>query len=396
MQIPAFTIAGLPKIIFGNSTAARIPELAAEFGCHALIMTGAHSFVGTAHWSQLQADLGAAGITAEHAVVSGEPSPTLVDDIAAQFRAARIDVVIGIGGGSVLDAAKAVAGLLRINNSVMDFLEGVGPELPYIGPEAPFIAVPTTAGTGSEATKNAVLSKQGEGGFKKSFRHDRLVANYAVVDPELLASCPKKLIAANGMDAFTQLLESYVSVRANPFTDALAMSGMRAVRDGLVPWYRDEGDVAQHRANMAYGALLSGITLAQAGLGSVHGLAAPLGAFFPVPHGVACGTLVAECTRVNIRMLQASDPHSGALWRYTHVGKVLANNMRLSEQDGLETLLEVLEEWTRELGLPPLSDYGMTQADIPRVVANCRGNSMKTNPIVLPDEAVAGILQARL
>jgi alcohol dehydrogenase class IV len=396
MQIPAFSITGLPKIIFGNGTASRIPELAAEFGRHALIMTGARSFIETPQWNSLQQGLQAASIAFEHTTVSGEPSPALVDDIAAQFRGAGFDVVIGIGGGSVLDAAKAVAGLLRIENSVLDFLEGVGPELPYPGPEVPFIAVPTTAGTGSEATKNAVLSKQGEGGYKKSFRHDRLVANYAMVDPELLATCPKTLIAANGMDAFTQLLESYVSIRANPFTDALAMSGIHAVRDGLVPWYNNEGDIAQHRANMAYGALLSGITLAQAGLGSVHGLAAPLGAFFPMPHGVACGTLVAECTRMNIEMLQAEQLDSHVLWRYAHVGKMLANNMQLSEQGGLQTLVEVLENWTRDLDLPRLSSYGMTKADIPRVVADCRGNSMKTNPIVLPDEKVAEILESRL
>ena len=396
MQIPAFNITGLPKIIFGNGTAARIPELASEFGRNALIMTGARSYVETPQWTRLQAGLRSAGIAFEHAIVSGEPSPSLVDEIAAGFRSLNIEVVIGIGGGSVLDAAKAVAGLLRVENSVLDFLEGVGPELPYMGPEVPFIAVPTTAGTGSEATKNAVLSKQGADGYKKSFRHDRLVANYAVVDPELLATCPKELIAANGMDAFTQLLESYVSIRANPFTDALAMSGMRAVSDSLVPWYNNEGDVSQHRANMAYGALLSGITLAQAGLGSVHGLAAPLGAFFPMPHGVVCGTLVAECTRMNIKILQVEQTGGSALWRYAHVGKVLANNMRLPEQDGLETLLEVLERWTEELRLPRLSSYGMKSADIPKVVANCRGNSMKTNPIVLPDEKVMEILQARL
>lgn len=396
MQVPAFSISGLPRIIFGNGTAAQLPKLAAEFGNQALILTGARSFIETPQWPRLKAGLQTAGIYFEHAVVSGEPSPAMVDELAARFREARIDVVIGIGGGSVLDAAKAVAGLLRIDNSVMDFLEGVGPELPYEGPEVPFIAVPTTAGTGSEATKNAVLSKQGEGGYKKSFRHDRLVARYALVDPELLASCPQALIAANGMDAFTQLLESYVSIRANPLTDALAMSGIRAVRESLGCWYTNEGDVAQHRANMAYGALLSGITLAQAGLGSVHGLAAPLGAFFPIPHGVACGTLVAECTRLNIRLLQTMQPDSDVLWRYAHVGKVLANNMRLTEQDGLETLVEVLETWTRGFTLPRLGRYGMTVADIPRVVANCRGNSMKTNPVVLPDEKVAEILQARL
>lgn len=396
MQIPAFSITGLPKIVFGNGSLDRVPGLAAEFGNRALIMTGARSFIESAHWPQFKQSLGAAGFGFEHSIVDSEPSPALIDEIAAHFRDANIDVVIGIGGGSVLDAAKAVAGLLRIENSVLDFLEGVGPELPYPGPEVPFIAVPTTAGTGSEATKNAVLSKQGEGGYKKSFRHDRLVANYAVVDPELLETCPKELIAANGMDAFTQLLESYVSTRVNPFTDALAMSGIRAVRDGLVPWYHNEGDVAQHRANMAYGALLSGITLAQAGLGSVHGLAAPLGAFFPIPHGVVCGTLVAECTRMNIKKLQAERPDSDTLWRYAHVGKVLANNMKLSEQHGLDTLLEVLESWTRDFNLPKLSAYGMTSSDIPRVVANCRGNSMKTNPLVLPDEDVAQILSARL
>ncbi|HEU4709043.1 MAG TPA: iron-containing alcohol dehydrogenase, partial [Methylophilaceae bacterium] len=191
MQIPAFSITGLPRIIFGNGSARQIPSLASEFGRKALIMTGAHAFINSLHWQALQQDLRSAGIAYEHATVSGEPSPALVDEIAARFQAAEIEVVIGIGGGSVLDAAKAVAGLLRIENSVMDFLEGVGPELPYPGPEVPFIAVPTTAGTGSEATKNAVLSKQGEGGYKKSFRHDRLVANYAVVDPELLATCPQ-------------------------------------------------------------------------------------------------------------------------------------------------------------------------------------------------------------
>jgi alcohol dehydrogenase class IV len=396
MQIPAFSVTGLPQIIFGDGTRSRLSQLAREFGTRALIMTGVRSFIESEAWQALRRDLQSAGVDFEHAVVSGEPSPALVDEIASGFRKSGIDVVIGIGGGSVLDAAKAVAGLLRTGNSVMDFLEGVGPELPYGGPEAPFIAVPTTAGTGSEATKNAVLSRQGEGGYKKSFRHDRLVANYAVVDPELLASCPRPLIAANGMDAFTQLLESYVSIRANPFTDALAMSGIRAVRDSLLGWYNSEGDVAGYRANMAYGALLSGITLAQAGLGSVHGLAAPLGAFFPIPHGVVCGTLVAECTRVNIEMLRAEQPESPALWRYAHVGKVLAGDMRLSELDSLETLVEALEDWTRKLNLPRLSAYGMTEADIPRVVANCRGNSMKTNPIVLPDGTVAEILRARL
>lgn len=396
MHIPTFNISGILSIIFGDGVSSQLPALAAKFGQHALILTGARSYIGTAHWATLQAAMVENGIKLAHAVVDGEPSPAMVDALAKQYRDHAIDVVIGIGGGSVLDAAKAVAGLLRIPNCVMDFLEGVGPELPYPGPAVPYIAVPTTAGTGSEATKNAVLSKQGVGGFKKSFRDERLVPRFAVVDPELLATCPQPLIAANGMDAFTQLLESYVSTRANPVTDALAMSGIRAVRDSLLGWYDNTGDVAVHRANMAYAALLSGITLAQVGLGSVHGLAAPLGAFFPMPHGVVCGTLVAECTRANIQHLQSRLPDSPALWRYAHVGKVLANNMRLSEQDGLAVLVEVLEAWTQQMQLPKLSTYGMGHDDISRVVANCRGSSMKTNPIVLTDEEVAAILQHRL
>lgn len=396
MKIPDFSISAMPSIVFGNGTRRRLPELAQSFGRSVLLVTGAASFQHSPAWPELLAGLQQRGMVFEHMTISGEPSPQLVDDTARHFRSSAIDVVIGIGGGSVLDAAKAIAGLLRVENSVMDYLEGVGPELPYQGLAVPFIAVPTTAGTGSEATKNAVLSKQGEGGFKKSFRHDTLVARYAVLDPELLASCPAALIAADGMDAFTQLLESYVSTRANPFTDALAMSGIRAVRDSLVGWYQQEGDVTQHRANMAYAALLSGITLAQVGLGSVHGLAAPLGAFFPIPHGVVCGTLVAECTRTNIRLLQAREPDSPALWRYSHVGKVLANDMRLGEQQGLDVLVQVLEDWTQQMGLARLSEYGMQVDDIPRVVANCRGSSMKTNPLVLTDDEVAAILQARL
>jgi len=255
----------LPAIVFGDGTRRRLPELAQPFGSRVLLVTGAASFRHSPHRQELLDGLQARGLAHGHLAVSGEPSPQLVDDAARQFRGASIDVVIGIGGGSVLDAAKAIAGLLRVDHSVMDFLEGVGPELPYPGPSVPFIAVPTTAGTGSEATKNAVLSVQGEGGFKKSFRHEMLAPRYAVLDPELLAGCSAPLIAADGMDALTQLLESYVSLKANPFTDALVMSGIRAVRDSLLPWHHGQGDLAAHRANMTYAALLSGITLAQVG-----------------------------------------------------------------------------------------------------------------------------------
>lgn len=396
MNIPAFSISALPGIVFGDGVRRRLPELAASFGQRALLVTGAASFTQSPAWQELLAGMHAKGVSCAHVHVHGEPSPQLVDGIVQRLRGKPIDVVLGIGGGSVLDAAKAVAGLLRVEHGVMDFLEGVGPELPYPGPATPFIAVPTTAGTGSEATRNAVLSVQGADGFKKSFRHETLVPKYAVVDPELLATCPQALIAADGMDALTQLLESYVSLKANPFTDALALSGITIARDALLPWYKGEGDLAAHRRAMAYAALMSGITLAQVGLGSVHGLAAPLGAFFPMPHGAVCGTLVAACSEMNLRALRSREPLSPAPDKYAVVGRLLAGEPDLPDATASEVLVEILTEWTEALQLPRLSHYGMQESDIPRVVANCRGSSMKTNPVALTDDEVAAVLKARL
>jgi alcohol dehydrogenase len=279
----------------------------------------------------------------------------------------------------------------------MDHLEGVGRGLPYRGPATPLIAVPTTAGTGSEATKNAVLSVQGPNGFKKSFRDEALVARVAIVDPDLLKTCPPDVMAANGMDAFTQLLESYVSANANPLTDALAWSGMEAFRDGFFAAYGGtEPAAGLGRQRMAYAALLSGITLAQAGLGAVHGLASPLGAFFPAPHGVVCGTLVAEATDVNVRALEARDHLNPALDKYARVAGMLAGDTFQSREEALEVLVYRLRRMVAELGLPRLGAFGMTAADMEKVVTNSRGGSMKTNPLVLTDEEVGEIVSRRL
>lgn len=395
-MIPVFSVSCLPRIVFGEGTLEQVPILAATFGQRVLVITGGRSLRESPYWEVLTAGLRTQGLSWEEMRVEGEPSPQLVDEVVRLWRNARIDVVVGIGGGSVLDAAKAVAGLLPHGNSVMDHLEGAGPELPYIGPATPFIALPTTAGTGSEATKNAVLSIQGAQGFKKSFRHELLVPRYAVVDPLLLASCPPDLIAANGMDALTQLLESYVSSRANPFTDALALSGLTAVRDGLFDWYEGNECAASGRSRMAYAALLSGITLAQAGLGSVHGLASPLGAFFPIPHGAVCGTLVAIATEVNIRALRERASDSPALEKYAHAGRVLTGKPLLPREEAWELLVQTLSDWTQKLGLPRLGAYGIQESDIPRIVAGCRGSSMKTNPVELTDAEIREVLWQRL
>jgi len=395
VHISDFSLSRLPRIEFGPGSLAKLPVIARGYGTHALLVTGAGSLKNSPFWTTVADGLKTQGISWLHLTVPGEPSPQMVDEAVRALHPEPIDVVIGIGGGSALDAAKAIAGLLKPGNSVMDHLEGVGPELPYAGPATPFIAVPTTAGTGSEATKNAVLSMQGKDGFKKSFRDEKLVAEVALVDPDLLATCPPAVIAANGMDALTQLLESYVSSRAAPLTDSLAWGGMKATRDGLLALYADAGDTAA-RERMAYAALVSGITLAQVGLGSVHGLAAPLGAFFPVPHGIACGTLVATATRVNIDALHAREPNHPALEKYAQVGRLLSKQGNLSQAASRAALIDTLEAWTRELRLPTLAHYGVTHTDIPRIVANSRGSSMKTNPIVLEDAEIAAILAARI
>lgn len=391
-----FNVAPLPQIRFGGGRLAELPDVTRAWGCRVLLITGARAFRATPAWQTLTEAL--ADCHLHDMVVDGEPSPQLVDAAVARFRDANIDVVVGIGGGSVLDAAKAIAGLLPFGNSVLDHLEGVGRGLPYTGPALPFIAVPTTAGTGSEATRNAVLSVQGEQGYKKSFRHDTLVPRVALVDPELLHSCPPARIAANGMDALTQLLESFVSTRASPFTDALARDALQRVARGFEAAWRggDSEDAARGREAMAYGALISGITLAQAGLGSVHGLASPLGAYFPIPHGEACGTLVAAATHANIRLLHTREPDSIALHKYAEAGRILSGQHGLSDEEAQDALVAKLHAWTEMMDIPRLGNFGITEQDIPRIVADSRGNSMQTNPIVMTDDEIAQLVRSRL
>ena len=358
-----FSIARLPRIEFGAGATTKLPGIAAPYGKRLLLVTGQRAFVESASGMQLFAALKAQGFTWAHVRVAGEPSPQYVDAQVAALQGTTIDAVIGVGGGSALDAAKAIAGLLRPGNSVMDHLEGVGPELPYRGPATPFIAVPTTAGTGSEATKNAVLSVQGADGFKKSFRDDALVAEWAVIDPDLLSTCPPELIAADGMDAFTQLLESFVSTRSNPMTDALARSGIMAVKDSLLSLHKEQSPAA--REKMAYASLMSGICLAQTGLGSVHGLASPLGAFFPIPHGVVCGTLAATATAVNIEAMEAREPDNPALPKYAEIGRRFAMQKGLNGADARAFLVATLRQWEEQLALPRLSTYRVASADFP-------------------------------
>lgn len=390
LQTP-FSLSLFPRVEFAAGSIGLLPEKIARYGHRVLLITGRQSFYQTRHWDKLILQLEQGEIQWFHCTISEEPSPQFVDSVVRQFAQDNIHCVVAIGGGSALDSGKAISGLLPSGDSVLDYLEGVGAGKTYSGPAIAFIAVPTTAGTGSEATKNSVLSEIGAHGFKKSFRDEQLIPQYAIVDPDLLESCPKALIAANGMDALTQLLESFLSTKANPFSDALALSGIAAVRDSLLIWFHADADasaevISQARANMAYAALLSGITLAQVGLGSVHGLASPLGAFFPIPHGVACGTVLAEATRINIAAMQQREPDNRGLTRYAQTGRLLSRDDGLDDSQAQDKLLELLSDWSQQMALEPLSAYGVTEADISRLVANISPSSMQTNPIVLTRE----------
>ncbi len=397
-MVSPFSLGRVPRISFGAGGFGRVPEIVAGHGRRVLLVTGGRSLAASGRRQTLLAGLAAVGATVVGEVaVADEPSPAVVDAAVAAHRDAGVEVVLGVGGGSVLDAAKAIAGLVRTGDSVVEHLEGLPGMRPYQGPAVPFVAVPTTAGTGSEATRNAVISERGPAGYKRSFRDERLVAADAVVDPDLLAGNDPERIATNGMDALTQLLEAYTSLRAGPLTDALALSGLEAARDGLVAWHADPGGpgAGEARSRMAYAALLSGICLAHAGLGAVHGLASPLGAQFPVPHGAACGATLAAVTAVNIGALAERDPASPALARYATLGRLVAGLPETT--DGAEArgaLVVTLSEWTAALQVPRLRAFGVAEGDIPAIVADSRGSSMKTNPIVLTDEELAAILLA--
>jgi alcohol dehydrogenase len=399
-----FTVARLPRLVVGPGRLAELPDIAAAFGRHALLVTGARSLRDGPAWSPLTAGLREHGVAWDHVSVAGEPSPELVDGAVAARRTDPPDVVIGIGGGSALDAAKAIAGLLRSGTTALDHLEGVGLGLTYPGPATPFVAVPTTAGTGSEVTKNAVLSGHlpGVGPFKKSFRDEALVARVAILDPDLLDGSPPAVIAGDGMDSVTQLLEALTSTGASPFTDAVARAGLAAAAGALPSWHAaalagapGEATLAD-RAAMSWAACCSGIALANAGLGAVHGIVAALGARLPIPHGTGCGILLAATTRANLAALSTRAPGSPALARYADAGRILARYSALPDEAARDSLVAELQAWTEALGLPRLADFGMTPADLPAVVADSRGSSMRTNPITLTDPEITAILAACL
>jgi alcohol dehydrogenase class IV len=378
-----FEFATATRIVFGAGTLREVGPLTAELGKRALVVGGGSA----ARLTPLLEQLHAQGVAAHVFSVPGEPTVDLVTAGVEEARMHGCDVVLGMGGGSALDAGKAVAALLTHGGDIYDYLEVVGRNQSLRRPSAPYLAIPTTAGTGAEVTRNAVLGVPHER-VKVSLRSPYMLPRVALVDPELTFSVPPSVTASTGLDALTQCLEPYVSPQANPLTDALCREGMQRAARSLRRAY-DDGRDGEARADMALASLCGGLALANAKLGAVHGFAAPLGGTFPAPHGVVCARLLPLVMAANIGALGERAPGSPALARYGEVARILTGDSDAEAGDSVR--------WVRELcaalAVPPLADFGVTEADIPQVVAKAqRASSMQGNPIDLTDEELAEIL----
>lgn len=407
-----FSFARMPRLEFSPGSISKVPSLLSKTHPFTVLVTGGSSFSKDPRHSALHAGCGEAGSKILEFACPGEPS---VDFVDAAVRSVLESVpvtdvqgvaVLAIGGGSAIDAGKAIAAMLGVAAaapmqgkalpSVKEFLEGVGTR-PPTGEAAFLIACPTTAGTGSEATKNAVISQIGSGGFKKSLRHENYVPAVAVIDPELALGCPRSVTAASGLDALTQLIESWTSPAASPMVDSLCESGVAAFARSFDRVLADGGDL-EARSLMAYAAFLSGVGLANAGLGSVHALASPVGAFVNIPHGVVCGLLLESASRLNVSRLEdMGDDGEMALRKYAKAGYLLSSRGGTASGEslsfGLGLLFDELARLDVLAALPRLGSFGIREADLAPLAA---ASSAKTNPVPHSAADYESLLRSRL
>jgi alcohol dehydrogenase class IV len=370
-----FEFASATRVVFGAGKAEVVPAWLQERGVtRVLAVTGKDPARGQALWDALPPR----GIALTRFVVSGEPTVALVREGVAACLDARADAVIALGGGSVIDAGKAIAALAANGGDPLDYLEVVGDGRALTKASLPFAALPTTAGTGAEVTRNAVLGSP-EHGVKASLRSPLMLPQLAVVDPEFLADAPADVLRASGLDALSQLIEPFVSVRANPLCDALAREGLARSRRSLKRAVLGAaGD--QEREDLALASLFGGLCLANSGLGAVHGFAAPLGGMYHAPHGAVCAALLPHVMAVNLRALSERDPHGPLLPRYTELARILTGEAQATPLDGVRWV----EALCQSLQVPGLATYGMREADIPTLVEKAaRASSMKGNSLLL-------------
>ncbi len=365
-----FEFATATRIVFGPGKVREVPAAARAMGKRPLLVTGAHGQERSA-WLQKELD-------AKTWIIRGEPTLDIVRRGIEHARATRCGVIIAFGGGSSINAGKAIAALLTNPGDPLDYLEVIGTGRTLEHPSAPFIAIPTTAGTGAEVTRNAVLGSP-EHRVKVSLRSPHMLPRLAIIDPELTHDLPPAITASTGLDAFTQLIEAYVSTKANPLTDALCLEGLHRATRSLRRAFEHPDDAAA-RLDMSLASLFSGLALANAGLGAVHGFAAPLGGMFPASHGAICAALLPHATEVNIRALRSRSPDSESLSRYETINQLVN-----------------VGEICRALAIPGLRTYDITEHDVPNIVAKAsQASSMKANPIVLTESELTEIVTRAL
>ena len=382
-----FELATASRIVFGPGTVREVAPAARSMGTRALLVTGrskARAATVTEEWD-------ASGMRYVRFSVTGEPTIQTAREGAELARTERCDVVVSVGGGSAVDAGKAIAALIGNGGDPLDYLEVIGEGRKLERSPAPFIAVPTTAGTGSEVTRNAVLGSP-EHGVKASLRSPLMLPDLAVVDPELTVDVPPAVTATTGLDALTQLIEPYVSARSNAMTDLYCLEGIRRAARSLKRAYEDGSD-AEARNDMAMASLMGGLSLANAGLGVVHGFAAPVGGMFTAPHGAVCAAILPHGMRGNVQALRERGEDSDKLKRYQTVARLLTGSEKAQTEDGIEWAFRTCEE----LGIPTLAAYGLRPDDVPAVVQKAsRASSMKANPIELTTEELTEILSNAL
>lgn len=375
------------RVLFGPGASERLPSEVESFGRRALLVTGSRRQPG----DRIEELLQAAAIECVRFAVTREPTIEDAEQARALGASFKAKFVVAIGGGSALDVGKAAAGLLANPGELLDYLEVVGKARPLSQPPVPFVAVPTTAGTGSEATRNAVLEVP-EHRVKVSLRSPLLVPALVILDPSLTLDLPKKQTVTSGLDAIVQLLEAFVSARANLLTDAYCRQGLRSAFPALERAVRDGRDIGA-RGEMLFAAFCSGVALANAGLGAVHGFAGPLGGLLHAPHGALCAALCLPVIRTNMAALRQRAPDSPALERYREIATLVTRRTDALAED----LVEWLAHYLAPLDIPRLRDLGLTASLFPLAVEKARcSSSMKSNPIALTDTELMSILEQAL
>jgi len=382
-----FEFATATRIVFGAGVVKRAGELAAELGTRALVVCGSDP----SRAASLVEALDEQGVDTKLFAVSGEPTVAVAQDGVARARASERDLVVGFGGGSAIDTGKAIAALLANPGEPLDYLEVVGRGQALLEPSLPFVAIPTTAGTGAEVTRNAVLAVPAER-VKVSLRNAHMLPRLALIDPELTYALPPAQTASTGLDALTQVLEPYVCRVPNPLVDAICREGMRRAARSLRRAFEDGSDAAA-REDMALCSLSGGLALANAKLGAAHGLAGPIGGMFPAPHGAICARVLPAVVDVNVRALSERQADSAALHRYDEVARLLTGAATARAVDAVRWI----DERCRDLQIPGLSHYGLGAADIPLIVdKSVSASSMQGNPIELTRDEVQEIVERSL